>query len=271
MPASDSGDDFVGILCPDEGLRTVVGVFEEAVDGGLEIDDRVEDAALETLLCELCAPQSALAAITVDMAEIVNGRLVVSGRKSSGNETIRIVGTEYFATSGATGDFLLRADFVPPNCVVALATANETTGELPVANCTRKGVAEPVTPAAADYYVQVSTHGTEEAAQAKLRELLAQSPNLFGATPGVIQRADLPQGLFFLVQFGPMVGQANAEALRQSLLAAGIDAFVTRHAVTLVPVTFTVVQANWGELQYAFECGECHGDALEGGNLVDKI
>ena len=51
MPASDSGDDFVGILCPDEGLRIVVGVFEDAVDGGLEIDDRVEDAALETLLC----------------------------------------------------------------------------------------------------------------------------------------------------------------------------------------------------------------------------
>ncbi len=49
VPPSDSGDDFVGILCPDEGLRIVVGVFEEAVDGGLEIDDRVEDAALEKI------------------------------------------------------------------------------------------------------------------------------------------------------------------------------------------------------------------------------
>jgi mono/diheme cytochrome c family protein len=35
--------------------------------------------------------------------------------------------------------------------------------------------------------------------------------------------------------------------------------------VALAPVTFTVVQGNWGQLQYGFECARCHGDALEGG------
>ena len=37
-------------------------------------------------------------------------------------------------------------------------------------------------------------------------------------------------------------------------------------APALAPATFTVVQGNWGELQYGFECAGCHGDALEGGD-----
>ena len=41
MPALDGGDDFVGIGGPDEGLWAVVGLGEEAVDGGLEIDDAI--------------------------------------------------------------------------------------------------------------------------------------------------------------------------------------------------------------------------------------
>ena len=47
MPAFDGGDDFVGIGGPDKGLWLFVGSAQEAVDGGLEIDDRAEDAALE--------------------------------------------------------------------------------------------------------------------------------------------------------------------------------------------------------------------------------
>ena len=39
MPSSDCGDDFVGVRGPCEGLRFGVGLGEEAVDGGLEVDD----------------------------------------------------------------------------------------------------------------------------------------------------------------------------------------------------------------------------------------
>jgi hypothetical protein len=44
VPSSDGGDDFVGVCGPCEGLRVGVGLGEEAVDGGLEVDDGAEDA-----------------------------------------------------------------------------------------------------------------------------------------------------------------------------------------------------------------------------------
>jgi hypothetical protein len=53
VPASDGSDDFVGVGGPHEGSRVIVGFPEEAVDGGLEIDDRAEDAAFEAALAEL--------------------------------------------------------------------------------------------------------------------------------------------------------------------------------------------------------------------------
>jgi len=50
MPAPDVGDDFVGIGDPLEGLGVGVVIIEEAVDGGLEVGDGSEDAALEAAL-----------------------------------------------------------------------------------------------------------------------------------------------------------------------------------------------------------------------------
>jgi hypothetical protein len=48
MPKIGSGNDFVWIGGPDEGLWSLVVVGDEAIDGsGLEIDDAFEDAALE--------------------------------------------------------------------------------------------------------------------------------------------------------------------------------------------------------------------------------
>ncbi|MDQ0506427.1 hypothetical protein QOZ94_003236 [Xanthobacter agilis] len=44
VPCSDDG---VWIGAPDEGLRGLVVLADEAVDGGLEIDDGLEDAILE--------------------------------------------------------------------------------------------------------------------------------------------------------------------------------------------------------------------------------
>ena len=53
VPAPDGGDDFVGIGGPDEGLGHLVGLVDEAVDGGLEIDDGAEDAAFQSALGQL--------------------------------------------------------------------------------------------------------------------------------------------------------------------------------------------------------------------------
>lgn len=53
VPAFYRGDDLIRIGGPDEGFGVVVSLVEEAVDGGLEFDDRTEDAALETARGEL--------------------------------------------------------------------------------------------------------------------------------------------------------------------------------------------------------------------------
>lgn len=47
MPAFGGGNDFVGIGGPDEGPGCFVCLCDEAIDGGLEIDHRAEDTALE--------------------------------------------------------------------------------------------------------------------------------------------------------------------------------------------------------------------------------
>ena len=47
MPASDSGDDLVGVLGPAEGSRVCVGFGEKAIDSSLEGDEGVEHAALQ--------------------------------------------------------------------------------------------------------------------------------------------------------------------------------------------------------------------------------
>ena len=47
MPAFDGGDDFVGIGGPDERLWVGILVDEEAVDSGLEVDQRMEHAAFQ--------------------------------------------------------------------------------------------------------------------------------------------------------------------------------------------------------------------------------
>ena len=53
MPAFDRGDDAVGIGGPCERLGLQVVLGEEAVDGGLEVDEGMEDAALEAAFGEL--------------------------------------------------------------------------------------------------------------------------------------------------------------------------------------------------------------------------
>ena len=53
MPAPDGGDDFIGIGGPDEGFWVFVVLIQEAVDGGLKVDDGAEDTALQAALGEL--------------------------------------------------------------------------------------------------------------------------------------------------------------------------------------------------------------------------
>jgi len=47
VPASDGGDDFIGIGGPNEGFWVFIVLIKEAVDGGLKVDERVEHAAFE--------------------------------------------------------------------------------------------------------------------------------------------------------------------------------------------------------------------------------
>jgi hypothetical protein len=47
IPASDSGDDLIGISGPDEGFWVVVSLRQEAIDCRLEVDNRAEHAALQ--------------------------------------------------------------------------------------------------------------------------------------------------------------------------------------------------------------------------------
>ena len=47
-PSVSGGDNFVGVGFPDEGIGVGGVVFaDEPIDGGLEIDDGMEDAVLE--------------------------------------------------------------------------------------------------------------------------------------------------------------------------------------------------------------------------------
>jgi len=45
VPASDGLDNFAGIGSPCEGFRFGVVFNDEAIDGGLQVDDRYEDPA----------------------------------------------------------------------------------------------------------------------------------------------------------------------------------------------------------------------------------
>ena len=53
VPMANSGDDSVGIGGPSEGLRIIVRLPEEAVDRGLEFDNRPEYTAFEPALPQL--------------------------------------------------------------------------------------------------------------------------------------------------------------------------------------------------------------------------
>lgn len=51
VPSTDSGDYFVRIGFPDEGARLLVVLLDEAIDGGLQVDDRVQDAVFQPSPC----------------------------------------------------------------------------------------------------------------------------------------------------------------------------------------------------------------------------
>ena len=53
MPAPDGGDDFIRISGRDEEFWAFVVLGKEAVDGGLKVDQRVEDAAFEAAVGQL--------------------------------------------------------------------------------------------------------------------------------------------------------------------------------------------------------------------------
>ena len=54
MPSVNGCDDLFWVGCPDEWFGLLVVLFDEAVDGSLKIDDRVEHTAFEPPFGELC-------------------------------------------------------------------------------------------------------------------------------------------------------------------------------------------------------------------------
>ena len=54
MPAFNGCDDLIWVFGPDEGFGFLIVLREEAVDGGLKIGHRPEDAAFEPALGEFC-------------------------------------------------------------------------------------------------------------------------------------------------------------------------------------------------------------------------
>ena len=53
MPAAHGGDDLIRVGGPEEGLGLPVGVGDEAVNGGLQVDDRGEHASFQPTVGEL--------------------------------------------------------------------------------------------------------------------------------------------------------------------------------------------------------------------------
>ena len=62
----------------------------------------------------------------------------------------------------------------------------------------------------------------------RLQDFLNRAPSILTGEPTAIDRADLPQGTYYRVLFGPY-SSADADALRQRLAAVGIDAFIQRY------------------------------------------
>ena len=52
MPVSGGGDDFIEIGGPDKMFLSFVMRVQEAVDGGLKVDERAEHAAVEAAFGE---------------------------------------------------------------------------------------------------------------------------------------------------------------------------------------------------------------------------
>jgi cell division protein FtsN len=99
-----------------------------------------------------------------------------------------------------------------------------TPAALTVANLPTAG--DPIAPG---FYVQVTAQASEQAAQTQLLDFQARVPGLLGSRPAIIQRAELEQGIFYRVKFGPFDARADAIVLLESLREAGIDGFIADH------------------------------------------
>lgn len=54
MPAPDGGDNFVRVGFPYERFGVAIMFADEAIDGGLQIDDGMKDAIFQTPAGQLC-------------------------------------------------------------------------------------------------------------------------------------------------------------------------------------------------------------------------
>jgi len=78
VPFFDSADDFIWIGGPGERSGVLVGFCNEAIDGGLEIDEGMEDAPVEAPFREFCEePFDGVEPRTGRRREVENEALVV--------------------------------------------------------------------------------------------------------------------------------------------------------------------------------------------------
>jgi hypothetical protein len=82
LPTFDGGEDAFGIGSPEEGLGIIVCLGDEALDGGFEVGDGSEDAALEALPCEL-AEEALSSSAAIGRYAVSAGRSASPARRNA--------------------------------------------------------------------------------------------------------------------------------------------------------------------------------------------
>jgi hypothetical protein len=86
VPAFNGGHDYVGIGGPSEGHWLFVVLNEEPVDGGLKIDDRMENAAFQTPLKFGSESRSLFSTPTTFTVSISNKTVSIEGKTFHGSK-----------------------------------------------------------------------------------------------------------------------------------------------------------------------------------------
>jgi len=198
-------------------------------------------------ITQILTPTDPATADAVDLPRMVRTVTVLTDGTIVENETAPAAGATPAAPAAAAtpAPEPPAADPVPANTdPIAVAAIDPPAAETPpalltvptetmtppppapqaVANLPRAG--DPIAPG---FYVQVTAQASEQAAQTQLQDFRARAPGLLGTRPAIIQRAELDQGIFYRVKFGPFATRPEAVTLVENLRAIGMDGFIADH------------------------------------------